>query len=87
MHVCRYIQMMQKNILSCHSNDILIQHVIHCFKHMFLFHTGCYWHIQHEFVEAERKLLSRSDTELTSRTGYAGGTATDKEGRVRFLVY
>lgn len=43
---------------------------------------GCYWHIQHEFVEAERKLLNRSDTELTSRTGYAGGTATDAQGRV-----
>lgn len=46
------------------------------------FGVGCYWHIQHEFVEAERKLLNRGDTELTSRTGYAGGTATDKEGRV-----
>lgn len=46
------------------------------------FGVGCYWHIQHEFVEAERKLLSRSDTELTSRTGYAGGKSTDKEGRV-----
>lgn len=44
--------------------------------------VGCFWHIQHEFVEAERKLLGRSDKELTSRTGYAGGTATDKEGRV-----
>eukprot|EP00557_Chaetoceros_sp_GSL56_P009408 CAMPEP_0176490282 /NCGR_PEP_ID=MMETSP0200_2-20121128/7784_1 /TAXON_ID=947934 /ORGANISM="Chaetoceros sp., Strain GSL56" /LENGTH=279 /DNA_ID=CAMNT_0017887571 /DNA_START=116 /DNA_END=955 /DNA_ORIENTATION=- len=46
------------------------------------FGVGCFWHIQHEFVEAERKLLSRGDKELTSRTGYAGGTATDKEGRV-----
>jgi peptide methionine sulfoxide reductase MsrA len=46
------------------------------------FGVGCFWHIQHEFVEAERKLLSRGDNELTSRTGYAGGTATDKEGRV-----
>lgn len=46
------------------------------------FGVGCYWHIQHEFVEAERKILSRSDDQLTSRTGYAGGTATDKEGRV-----
>jgi peptide methionine sulfoxide reductase MsrA len=46
------------------------------------FGVGCYWHIQHEFVEAERKLLGRGDKELTSRTGYAGGTATDKEGRV-----
>lgn len=46
------------------------------------FGVGCYWHIQHEFVEAERKLLSRGDKDLTSRTGYAGGTSTDKEGRV-----
>lgn len=46
------------------------------------FGVGCYWHIQHEFVLAERNLLSRSDKELTSRTGYAGGTATDKQGRV-----
>lgn len=46
------------------------------------FGVGCFWHIQHEFVEAERKLLSRSDSQLTSRTGYAGGTSTDKEGRV-----
>ena len=46
------------------------------------FGVGCYWHIQHEFVVAERNLLNRADNELTSRTGYAGGTATDKEGRV-----
>mmetsp|Transcript_22709 Transcript_22709/g.33254 ORF Transcript_22709/g.33254 Transcript_22709/m.33254 type:complete len:277 (-) Transcript_22709:219-1049(-) len=46
------------------------------------FGVGCFWHIQHEFVEAERKLLNRSDKELTSKTGYAGGTGTDKEGRV-----
>ena len=38
--------------------------------------------IQHEFVEAERKLLGRGDKELTSLTGYAGGKSTDKEGRV-----
>lgn len=44
--------------------------------------VGCYWHIQHEFVEAERKLLGRGDKDLTSRTGYAGGTSADKEGRV-----
>lgn len=46
------------------------------------FGVGCYWHIQHEFVEAERKLLGRGDAGLTSRTGYAGGKETDKEGRV-----
>lgn len=46
------------------------------------FGVGCFWHIQHEFVEGERKILGRNDRQLTSRTGYAGGTATDKEGRV-----
>ena len=51
------------------------------------FGVGCYWHIQHEFVEAERTLLNRSDSQLTSRTGYAGGTATDKEGRVSTVEY
>lgn len=37
------------------------------------FGVGCFWHIQHEFVEAERTLLKRSDRQLTSLTGYAGG--------------
>jgi hypothetical protein len=46
------------------------------------FGVGCYWHIQHEFVQAERDLLGRNDHQLTSRTGYAGGKATDGEGRV-----
>jgi hypothetical protein len=46
------------------------------------FGVGCFWHIQHEFVTAERDLLGRSDRELTSSTGYAGGLAADKMGRV-----
>jgi len=46
------------------------------------FGVGCFWHIQHEFVEAERNILKRSDAELSSRTGYAGGLKADKEGRV-----
>lgn len=46
------------------------------------FGTGCFWHIQREFVEAERRILGRSDKEITSRTGYAGGTKTDGKGRV-----
>ena len=37
------------------------------------FGCGCFWHVQHEFVEAERKILGRKDKELTSRAGYAGG--------------
>lgn len=46
------------------------------------FGVGCFWHIQHEFVEAERALLGRNDAELTSLTGYAGGNALGSEGRV-----
>jgi hypothetical protein len=46
------------------------------------FGAGCFWHVQHEFVLAERNLLSRKDSELSSRTGYAGGFKTDEEGRV-----
>ena len=46
------------------------------------FGVGCFWHIQHEFVAAERDLLGRSDRELTAFTGYAGGTASDKFNRV-----
>ena len=29
------------------------------------FGVGCFWHVQHEFVEAERSLLDRTDGELT----------------------
>lgn len=46
------------------------------------FGTGCYWHIQHEFILAEQKLLKRKSVDFTSMTGYAGGTAADKQGRV-----
>ena len=46
------------------------------------FGVGCFWHVQHEFVSAERTLLGRKDAELTSMTGYAGGTKADGEGRV-----
>ncbi len=52
------------------------------------FGAGCFWHVQHEMISAERKILNRKDTELTSLTGYAGGTngqkggGTDNEGRV-----
>jgi len=43
------------------------------------FGVGCFWHIQHEMVEAEMKLLGRTVSQLTSLTGYAGGTTIDKE--------
>jgi len=46
------------------------------------FGCGCFWHVQHEFVEAERRILGRADAELTSRAGYAGGKAGSKDGKV-----
>ena len=42
------------------------------------FGQGCFWHVQHEFVEYERALLGRDDAELSSRAGYAGGKALDQ---------
>lgn len=47
-----------------------------------LTHTHTHRHVQHEFVEAERKLLQRSDGQLTARAGYAGGKAGAKFGKV-----
>ena len=38
--------------------------------------------MQHEFVEAERALLSRADQGLTASTGYAGGKAGSLDGKV-----
>mmetsp|Transcript_89398 Transcript_89398/g.178664 ORF Transcript_89398/g.178664 Transcript_89398/m.178664 type:complete len:284 (-) Transcript_89398:235-1086(-) len=39
------------------------------------FGCGCFWHVQHEFVEAERRILGRTgDLATTAYTGYAGGT-------------
>mmetsp|Transcript_20810 Transcript_20810/g.20030 ORF Transcript_20810/g.20030 Transcript_20810/m.20030 type:complete len:284 (-) Transcript_20810:234-1085(-) len=40
------------------------------------FGCGCFWHVQHEFVEAEKKILNRNDSSLTARAGYAGGLGT-----------
>jgi len=38
--------------------------------------------VQHEFVEAERKILGRSDDQITARAGYAGGKAGASDGKV-----
>jgi len=38
------------------------------------FGAGCFWHVQHELVLAERALLGRRDAEFTAVSGYAGGT-------------
>ena len=46
------------------------------------FGCGCFWHVQHEFVEAERNILQRSDDAITSRAGYAGGKAGSLDGKV-----
>ena len=35
------------------------------------FGCGCFWHVQHEFVEAERKILGRKDAQITARAGTA----------------
>jgi peptide methionine sulfoxide reductase MsrA len=40
------------------------------------------WHVQHEFVEAEKRILQRTDAELTARAGYAGGKALGDQGKV-----
>ena len=46
------------------------------------FGCGCFWHVQHEFAEAEKKILGRKDSQLTALTGYAGGNAGAKNGKV-----
>lgn len=46
------------------------------------FGCGCFWHVQHEFVMAEKKLLNRSDEDITARSGYAGGNSGAKDGKV-----
>jgi len=46
------------------------------------FGCGCFWHVQHEFVEAEKSILGRSNNKVTSRAGYAGGNLGMKDGKV-----
>jgi peptide methionine sulfoxide reductase MsrA len=46
------------------------------------FGCGCFWHVQHEFVELERSLLKRADLELSSRCGYAAGNRLGADGKV-----
>ena len=61
------------NLARCATDEELIDVYFGC---------GCFWHVQHEFVEAERKILGRSDDEITSRAGYAGGRAGALDGKV-----
>jgi hypothetical protein len=47
------------------------------------FGNGCFWGRQHEFVQTERTQLGRSDDEVSSLVGYAGGfSAKGKDGKV-----
>lgn len=32
------------------------------------FGVGCFWHVQHEFIDTERKVLGRQDADLTVRS-------------------
>jgi peptide methionine sulfoxide reductase MsrA len=52
------------------------------YKEEVYFGIGCFWHVQHEMIAAERTLLKRTSNQYTSRTGYAGGKSTDANGRV-----
>lgn len=45
-----------------------------------------FWHVQHEFVEAEKAILGRSDNKVTSRAGYAGGNLGMKDGKVYVVI-
>jgi len=46
------------------------------------FGCGCFWHVQHEFVEMEKSHLHRGGLSLTSLTGYAGGKQLGDKGKV-----
>eukprot|EP00747_Dinoflagellata_sp_TGD_P189771 gnl/TRDRNA2_/TRDRNA2_50516_c0_seq1.p1 gnl/TRDRNA2_/TRDRNA2_50516_c0~~gnl/TRDRNA2_/TRDRNA2_50516_c0_seq1.p1 ORF type:complete len:249 (+),score=18.11 gnl/TRDRNA2_/TRDRNA2_50516_c0_seq1:112-858(+) len=54
------------------------------------FGQGCFWHIQYEFVQAEKNLLGRSADQLTSIAGYAGalegGTFCYNDGKLHAEV-
>jgi len=46
------------------------------------FGCGCFWHVQHAMITgAERAIIGRSSSNVTSFTGYAGGSGSD-QGRV-----
>ena len=43
------------------------------------FGSGCFWHQQHEFIQTERKVLGRGNSDITSLAGYAGGLNVAKD--------
>lgn len=49
------------------------------------FGCGCFWHVQHELIKAEQRLLGRDKGNLTAVVGYAGGGVED--GKVCYLDY
>ena len=44
--------------------------------------AGCFWHVQHEMVLAEKELLGRTRQSFTSIAGYAGGKHVGKDNTV-----
>jgi len=46
------------------------------------FGCGCFWHVQHEFVELEMSELCRTGEELTAFASYGGGTKVGEGGLV-----
>jgi peptide methionine sulfoxide reductase MsrA len=46
------------------------------------FGAGCFWHVQHEFVGEETAALSRSPSQVTAISGYAGGIQGAKDNKV-----
>jgi peptide methionine sulfoxide reductase MsrA len=46
------------------------------------FGAGCFWHVQHEFVQEEVAALKRDGATISAVSGYAGGKQLGKGGRV-----
>lgn len=44
--------------------------------------NGCFWHVQHELIQAEKKILGRTDDELTSYAGYAGARTAPTDNKL-----
>jgi len=50
------------------------------------FGVGCFWHVQHEFIQAEKRILDRSESDFSSLAGYAGGLGLKDANQPRDLV-
>ncbi|CAE6939997.1 PUB49 [Symbiodinium natans] len=51
------------------------------------FGSGCFWHVQHEFIKAEEQILGRNASSYTSLTGYAGGNSVNAMGNACYNDY